>query len=224
MHHLRGENQEEHVSVSLIGDKDFKGVIFDSGKDIIVLFNGEEFIYIPISHIESIVQENPDTGYTQPTDVSNINFIQLEKDLSFEDILIEAKGIFQEFCVLTRKPLHGTILEVLDDYIVFYSPIYKNVYIPKAHVKWIIPFTPNNRPYGLAESQVNGHGSCRKFKDNFEEQLNMLINKLVILNLGDKSYHTGKILSISHQMVELQTAKKKSIYINTEHIQTIHEV
>ena len=218
------ENQKEYVTVSLVGDNLFKGIIFDSGRDIIVLFNGEDFIYIPVSHIEYIVASTPDTEFVAPSNIPSILSNNLQKDLTFDSILKEAKGIYQKICIINKKYLHGTILDVLDDYIVFYSPIYKKIYIAKKHVKWLIPYSLNKRPYDLSESELNWQQIEKGFKENFTEQLVELLNKLVVLNLGDKIHHTGKIQSLSNQMLELKTVNEKSMYINIEHIQTIHEV
>ena len=224
MYHIWQENQQQYVAVSLVGDKFFKGVIFDSGRDIIVLFNGEQFIYIPFIHIESIVADTPDANFIQPSDLPSISSDQLQKGLALDDVLKEAKGIYQELGIINKKPLHGTILEVLDDYIVFNSPVYKTIYIAKKHLKWIIPYTPSERPYGLSDSEFNWQQGEKEFKKGFTQQLATLINKLVVLNLGDKIYHTGKIKNISNAMIELQTVRAKSIYVNIAHIQTIHEV
>ena len=218
------ENQKEYVTVSLIGDNLFKGIIFDSGSDIIVIFDGNDFIYIPISHIEYIVADTPDTEFAEPSNTPSIVSTNLKNYLTFDSILKEAKGIYLEICILNKKKLHGTILDVLDDYIVFYSPIYKKVYIAKKHLKWLIPYTPNERPYDLSESELNGQQIEKGFKEKFDDQLVMLLNKLVVLNFGEKLHHIGKILNINNQMLELKTVKEKSMYVNVEHIQTIHEV
>lgn len=224
MYHIWGENKQKFVTVNLVGDKVFRGDIFDSGIDIIVLFNGEEFIYIPIYHIESIAADTPDTDYEQHSDLPSISLNLSQNALSLDDVLKEAKGIYQELCISNKKPLHGTILEVLDDYIVFYSPIYKTVYIPKKHLKWLIPYSTSERPYGLSDAEFSGQNSRQKFKGDFLQQLEILSNRLVVLNLDDKKHHTGRIKSISNAMIELQTVKMKSVFVNIAHIQTIHEV
>lgn len=224
MYRIWQGNQKEYVTVSLVGNKLFKGIIFDSGSDIMVLFNGEDFIYIPVSHVEYIVADTPDTEFVEPSTIPSILSNNSQKDLTFDSILKEAKGIYQEVCIINKKHLHGTIIDVLDDYIVFYSPVYKKVYIAKKHLKWLIPYSPNERPYDLSESEFNWQQLEKGFKENFAQQLAALLNKLVVLNLGEKIHHIGKIKSISNKMLELITVKEKSMYVNIEHIQTIHEV
>ena len=215
-------DKKEYVTVSLIGDQLFKGIIFDSGSDIIVLFNGENFIYIPVSHIEYIVAETPDTEFAVPSDSPIIPLDNNKKNLTFESILKEAKGINQEICIINKKYLYGTVLEVMDDYLVFFSPVYKRTYIPINHIKWLIPYTPNERPYGLSEAEFSWKQADEGFEANFEKQLAVLLNKLIVLNMGEKTHHIGKVKSINGKMLELKTAKEKRTYVNIEHIQTIH--
>lgn len=222
MYHLWQDYQKEYVTVSLVGDSHFKGIIFDSGADIIVLFNGEDFIYIPVSHIEYIAADPPDTEFKQPSTLPEIPLNK--KELTFDSILNEAKGIYQELCVINKKFLHGTILDVLEDYIVFYSPIYKKVYVAKKHLKWLIPYIQNERPYDLSEAEFNWQQVEKDFKENFIQQLTALSNKLVVLNLGGKISHIGKVKNISDKMLELKTVRGKSMFVNIEHIQTFHEV
>lgn len=215
-------DQKEYVTVSLIGDQLFKGTIFDSGSDIIVLFNGENFIYIPVSHIEYIVADTPDTEFAEPSDSPIIPLIDNKKNLTFESIPKEAKGINQEICIIGKKYLYGTILEVMEDYLVFDSPIYKEIYIPIKHIKWLIPYTSNERPYGLTETEFSWKQAKKEFEANFQQQPAVLLNKLIVLNMGEKTHHIGKVKSINGKMLELITAKEKRTYVNIEHIQTIH--
>ena len=218
------QSQKEYVTVSLVGDKLFKGIIFDSGSDIIVLFNGEDFIYIPVSHIEYIVADTPDAAFVEPSNFSSTLSNHLQKELSLDSILKEAKGIYQELCIINKKSLHGTILDVLDDYIVFYSPIYKKIYIAKRHIKWLIPYMPNERPYDLSEAELKCQQTEKECENYFAQQIAKLTNKLVVLNLSEKIHHIGKIKNINDKMLELQTVRAKSVHVNIAHIQTIHEV
>jgi len=221
LYHIWQGDQKEYVTVSLLGDQLFKGIIFDSGSDIIVLFNGENFIYIPVSHIEYIVADTPDTEFAGPTNSPVIPLDDNKKNLSFESILKEATGIYQELCVINNKYVYGKAIEVMEDYLVFYSPVHKKIYIAKKHIKWLIPYTPDELPYGLSEREFNWKQTEEGFKANFEQQLEVLLNKLIVLNMGEKTHHIGKVKSINGKMLELKTAKEKRTFVNIEHIQTI---
>lgn len=224
MHPIWQENQKKYVTVCLVGDHLFKGVIFDSGSDIIVLFTGENFFYIPFSHIEYIVADTPDTEFSEPSNYPSIFTNRNQKDLTLASILKQAIGVYQEICIISKKSLYGTVLDVLEDYIVFYSPIYKELYIPIEHIKWLVPSMLNERPYSLSEEEFNWQQVEQDFKGNFIMQLATLVNKLVVINFGEKIHHIGKVKSITNRVLELTIAKDKSMYINLEHVQIIHHV
>ena len=77
----------------------------------------------------------------------------------------------------------GYIKDIQDDnYIVFYSPAFKTMIIPIAHVKWLIPYI-NQTPYQINSGQqpVPSEGS---FAQTFKEQLKVFIGKMVIFDVG----------------------------------------
>lgn len=160
----------------------------------------------------------------EPSSTLSILSTNPQKELTFDRILKEAKGIYVEIYILNKKPLHGTILEILDDYIVFYSPIYKKIYCPKDHLKWLIPYSTTERPYNLSASEYNWLHVEKGFEKNLNLQLKKSLNKLIVINFGEKTHHIGKIISINDKMLELRTVKEESVYVNIEHVQTISEV
>ncbi len=42
----------ENIYVKLIGEKRFKGILIDVGNDIIVLYNGQDYVYISLYHVQ----------------------------------------------------------------------------------------------------------------------------------------------------------------------------
>lgn len=46
------KNIGENIYVKLIGEKRFKGVLIDVGNDIVVLYNGQDYVYISLYHIQ----------------------------------------------------------------------------------------------------------------------------------------------------------------------------
>ena len=42
----------ENIYVKLIGEKRFKGVLIDVGNDIVVLYNGQDYVYISLYHVQ----------------------------------------------------------------------------------------------------------------------------------------------------------------------------
>ncbi|MGZ4032878.1 MAG: DUF6897 domain-containing protein, partial [Tumebacillaceae bacterium] len=49
----------KQVEVVVSGDKKCYGTIVDTGSDIIVVYNGETFLYIPVVHVQKIKLWSP---------------------------------------------------------------------------------------------------------------------------------------------------------------------
>ena len=109
-----------------------------------------------------------------------------------------------------------------DNYFVFYSPIYKTMYIALNHLKWLIPYSKN--PYGLDDHNFLVQSNNELLANAFETQVENLKNKLVMFNMGEKPNHIGKINNVNDQIVEIQTARSYPTYLNLCHIKTLHEV
>ena len=46
---------------------------------------------------------------------------------------------------------------------------------------------------------------------------------MVVLNIGGSKSHIGKIKNVEDQLVELQRARTTPIYLNIDHIKTLHK-
>ena len=98
------------------------------------------------------------------------------------------------------------------------------MYISLNHLKWLIPYAQNERPYGVDNQTITLQPNNDSLASNFEAQVEKFKNKIVVFNTdGNKSF-IGKINSIEDQIVEIQTARANSVYLNTGHIKTLHQV
>ena len=132
---------------------------------MLVLFNGTDFMYIPLEHIQNLEmnQENEE-NIQGPTEDPSIQALENQQDLTFKETLEIAIGGSVEIYVTDNQPLHGQITSVKDDYFVFYSPIYKTMYIPNDYLKWLIPYTLNGKSLWLAgnEKKLTHHSRIMK--------------------------------------------------------------
>ena len=121
----------ENIYVKLIGEKRFKGVLIDVGNDIVVLYNGQDYVYISLYHVQYYkFLRSHDEEISKP-DVDSV--IKRESpSISLRKVLSTSKGIFTEIYVAGNAPIHGYVTSIMNDYIVFYSPVYKTIYIFKA--------------------------------------------------------------------------------------------
>jgi hypothetical protein len=212
----------KYVKLEISGKKFISGLLIDIGSDLWVVFNGYDYLYIPTVHIQNwqyLKQDEIDeiTFNTEPTPIFNNN-----EEISLRKTLTAAKGLFTEIYVTSNQTLHGYIINIMNNYFVFYSPIYKTMFISLNHLKWLIPYTNNQRPYGLSNANLPVNPSNITFARSFEVQIDKLIGELIVFNIGENQNVIGKILGIRNNFVELISAKEDPVYINLQHIKTVH--
>ncbi|MEH7303472.1 DUF2642 domain-containing protein, partial [Neobacillus drentensis] len=153
----------------------------------------------------------------EPTPIYNHN-----EEISLRKTLTAAKGIFTEIYVTSKQALHGYIISIMNNYFVFYSPIYKTMFISLHHLKWLIPYTSNQRPYGLSNSSLPVNPSGHTFARSFEVQIEKCVGELIVFNIGENENVIGKVQGIKNNFVELISAKEYPVFVNMQHIKTVH--
>ena len=215
---------KEVVDIEISGKKLINGTIIDLGSDILVLFNGANFMYIPLNHIQSLsVRSKTEFDILEPIEFPSIIGDEGKEELSLKEVLTQAKANNVEMFV-TDKPLHGYIMQIMDNYFEFFSPIYKTMYISIKHLKWLIPYSPNEKPYGIDYKNHPLQISNELLASTFESQVENLKDTVVVLNLGGNKGHIGKINNVHEQIMEIQEARSHSVFLNLDHIKTLHTV
>ena len=215
---------KEYVQIEVSGKKVLKGKLIDVGTDIMVIFNGTDYMYIPIDHIHSYCAlKNNELDTLAPIESSSIKTGGNNHELTLRVTLHQAQGKSTEIYLIDDQPLHGYITQIMDNYFEFYSPIYKTMYISTKHLKWLIPYPTNECPYGLNNTNSQPlvtEASVNTFKNKIENYT----DKLIVFNIGGSKSHIGTIKNVEEQVVELETARAVKDYINIDHIKTIHGV
>ena len=147
---------------------------------------------------------------------------------SIQTILKNAKNTPCEMFISKDITFHGYITNTLDDYLAFYSPVQKMVYIPIQHIKWLIPYQ-NTTPYTLNTNitikksplHLKVNPSYISYQPTFEEQLKKEEGNLVILDGGKDPMKEGLIKKVAHQFVELILANGESTCINLSHVKSV---
>lgn len=209
---------DQKVKIEISGNETLRGKLIDVGSDIIVLFNGKDYLYIPFMHIQHFWGNQEDEEEYNETDSVPFN----TTTLSVRSILTNAKGLFLEVKVAGKQSIHGYVTSVQSDYIIFYSPVFKTMYIPFHHLKWIIPYHTSMTPYALEYSMLPVNPSNISIARSFEVQLNKLIGKVVVFDLGMSEFRIGQLKKIESKFIHLVTAKEEVILINLNHIKTAH--
>ncbi len=208
------------ITLHISGGKIVHGILIDIGTDILVLFNGKNFLYIPVLHIHHIKNGNEsESDIEQPTDSP---YLEYEQEISLRKVLTAAKGMFTEIYVTSNQPLHGYISSVMNNYFVFYSPVYKSMLISLHHLKWLIPYHVNQRPYSLMSEDLPLQPAPFTLARSFDMQLEKHIGQLVIFNIGDHPHLIGKLENVRDGYIHLITAREESIFLTINHLKTVH--
>lgn len=208
------------VEVEISGNNVLAGKLIDMGLDLLVLFHETQYYYIPLVHVQNIKacphsdEEDIDPG-DKPIDCDT-------DTLSFRKILNQAKGMFVELFVSGNKPIHGYLTSIMNDYFVFYSPVYKGMFISMNHLKWLIPFPPALTPYTLSNQALPVHPVQIPLSRTFEEQCRKLAGNIVVFDLGDNPDKIGLLHKGDGQMIELVNGKGDKIDWNLQHIKTVY--
>ena len=217
---LMGKNIEIEIS----GGNFHSGTLVDSGLDILVLYVGrsQRFLYIPVVHIQrvkeakqdqnSIVYEPPSEKPIEPDSLS----------ISFRGILTNARGRFVEVYVTGNKSIHGYLTSIMNNHFVFYSPVFKTVFISMDHVKWLIPYPDHSSPYSINNQTLPAAPASIPLARSFEDQCKKLENQLVVIDGGDSSEKIGLLQKVLNNQLTLITAESDIVYRNLEHVKTIH--
>ncbi|OXB92124.1 DUF2642 domain-containing protein [Parageobacillus galactosidasius] len=216
LHSLIGKQ----VELELSGKAMLQGILVDIGLDIIVIYNGKEYLYIPHLHIHNIrLSANPDTELSDSTPE-----LPFDEDdmISYRKTLNNAKGRFVEIYVTGNKSIHGYVTAVLNDYFVFYSPLYKTMFISLNHLKWLTPYQTNITPYTLGNEVLPVKPTNIPLQRSLEEQLKKFEGKLIVFDLGDHPMKIGLLKQVQNDIIELVTADGKSIFWKIMHVKTIH--
>jgi len=215
-------NRGKYIKLELSGKKYISGLLCDIGSDVWVVFNGTDYLYIPAIHIQN-------WQYMKQEEIDEINFsdepapiYNNNEETSFRKTLNAARGIFTEIFVTSNQSLHGYIISIMNNYFVFYSPIYKTMFISLNHLKWLIPYSSNQRPYGLSNANLPVNPSNVTFARSFEVQIEKLTGELIVFNIGENENVIGKIQGIKGNFVELISAKEDPVFLNLQHIKTMH--
>ncbi|MBO9130796.1 DUF2642 domain-containing protein [Bacillus sp. 165] len=210
----------KHVDVVISGNAFFQGTLIESGKDILVLFDSQRYIYIPLLHVHRInLSPIINDNFSDPSEAF------LAKDtqsISFRTILTNAKGLFTEIYVTGNKSLHGYIITVRSDYFAFYSPVYKMMLISLHHLKWIIPYNLKTPPYTLSNEKLPVIPSSIPLLRSFEEHLKKWEGELIVFDMGEDPMKIGLVKKVSDAIIEFVIASGETIYLKLSHIKSAH--
>lgn len=210
----------KQVIVEISGNTVCEGRLIDLGLDLLVLANDQKFFYIPLVHVQNVIFDAESSG--ERTEPSNASIDYQTENLSFRKILTNAKGRFVEIYVTGNKTIHGYLTSIMNDYFVFYSPVYKTMFVSMNHLKWLIPYQSNLTPYSLNSQLLPVSPTQITLSKSFEEQCKKLEGKLVVFDLGDHTNKMGLLQKADNNFVELINAEGDRVGWNLQHLKTVY--
>ncbi|MGG4265254.1 DUF2642 domain-containing protein [Peribacillus simplex] len=203
------------MEFELAGNIHEAGSLIEASSDIIVLYTGKVYRYIPFRHIKNFsfpkIEEEFGSG-GEP---------EIE-ETSFRKLLMNAKGRFVEILLTKKHSVHGYIVGIMNNYFVFYSPVFKTMFISLDHLKWLSVSNDENGPYGLDKSEQLAQVSSLSWARTLEEQMKKLTNKLVVLDLGMHPKNMGKISTVKDGIIEMVNAHGEAVFVNMRHVKSFH--
>lgn len=207
--------KHQEVEVALSGAGMMKGWLADLGPDVMLLHADNHHVYIPLIHVESLKA-------AEGRSVGGDGIERPEADaLTFRKTLYQAKGLYAELGISNHRPLHGYMASVMNDFCVFHSPIHKTVVLSLRHLKYWKPYNSGEVPYGLEPEQLPLIPPSHSFARSFEQQLNKMVGKLVVLDLGERADRIGVLRRLDHYLLEVIRADGKSVFVHLDQVKAI---
>lgn len=215
---------DKQVEIEITGKNTCSGKVIDTGLDLIVLYSNQQYYYIPLVHIQRMVEcEVMGEGDEEGSNLNEDPLHQYEDGgLSFRKVLHHVKGQFVEIYVTGNKSIHGYLTSVMNDYFVFYSPVYKAMFISMNHLKWLIPYRPDHTPYTLNHQLMPLQPISISLTRSFEDLCKRLEGNLVVFDFGDNPDKIGLLSKIDNQMIELINANGVKVYWNLQHLKVVN--
>jgi hypothetical protein len=208
---------DKQVEVEISGNNMYTGKLIDVGSDLLVLYHEQRFFYIPFIHVQNLKGSQSNNDVSNPPEVP----IDYQTDnLSFRKILQHAKGSFVEIYITGNKSIHGYLTSIMNDYFVFYSPIYKAMFVSMNHLKGLVPYSPDLTPYSLSNQSVSPIPIT--LSRTFAEQCKKLEGRLVVFDLGDNPDKIGLLHKANNQIIELVNATGNKQCWNLQHLKTVN--
>ncbi|MFB9279230.1 DUF2642 domain-containing protein [Cohnella cellulosilytica] len=209
----------EYVALTTAGGRHtVTGRLVDQSADLVVLYDGTRFIYVPLVHIAQLTRCPPPIRSAEEIPEPPL---QPATELSYRKVLLNAKGVFSELYVAGNRTIHGYVTSVMNDFFVFNSPVYRSLYVAMRHLKMLAPFAPLRLPYALERIKLPARPAASLAR-TFDQQLGKLENEFVILNLGEYPRQIGLLKTVDNHLLELVAADGTSSYMHLDHVRTIH--
>ncbi|MFC4811362.1 hypothetical protein [Paenibacillus sp. GCM10023250] len=207
------------VSADMTGKRSVEGIVIEAGADLLVMHDGERFVYMPLAHVQRVreapVGEEAEAQAPAPAYRGEV--------ASMERMLKAAEGRYVELQV-GGSVLEGFVTAVRPDYLQIYTPLYPGLSIALKHVKWLVPHPAAYDPYpgaaiGASAKAVAGR---QQPAESFREQVKLAEGRLALINVGGPAEIAGMVRQAGRGMVEIGDAGGESAYYMLDHLKSLY--
>ncbi|AHV96068.1 hypothetical protein [Paenibacillus sabinae] len=196
-----------------------EGTLIDYGPDVVIINNGVKYLYIPAAHIRFLMQNTEAAASPDHVDQS---LPSSQDTISLRPLVENSKGIFTEIYITGVHVLHGYIQNILDDYLLFYSPVFDTILVRMKHLKYMIPYPAKVVPYALKEDELLSNLSAVSVEPDFNRQLENMVGNFIAMDMVNDPQKVGLLKKVQAPMFELVTPNGESIFGLIDHIQTVN--
>ncbi|CAM4336425.1 hypothetical protein [Paenibacillus tarimensis] len=221
------------IEVQLAGtERTLRGTLAELGTDLAVVQSSGKPYYIPLHQICRMRLKEQAADYCSPVEDTGAG--PLFPDLlgkarseanavSYRKMLLHAKGMFTE-AVLdgSEEILCGYMSSIMNDYLVFYSPVWHTVMVRLDRICYISPFSEGAAPFDLPPEQLPLRPSPLTLARTFEQQLHKMTGRLVAFNLDTGRGATGMLIRAEEKMICLCTVTGRMEWLHASSVSSVH--
>ncbi len=79
--------------------------------------------------------------------------------------------MFAELNIVGNRSVHGYVTSIMNDFFVFYSPMFRTLYVSMRHLKILIPYDPETTPYAMEQEKFPINPTPASLARTFDQQL-----------------------------------------------------
>jgi len=189
------------------------------GSDVLVIFDGARFLYIPLVQVELLTRCQPPQANTAVPPEPPLDAVM---NSSYRKALLSAKGMFSEIRIAGNQTVHGYVTSIMNDFFVFHSAMVRSLYVSMRHMKLLAPYDSHTIPYSIEHVVYPAQTAAPPLARTFDQQLKKFENAFVVLDLGKRPDKVGLLKSVQNNLLELVMADGVHTYTHLDHVQTIH--
>ncbi|SDS13164.1 hypothetical protein SAMN05444162_0804 [Paenibacillaceae bacterium GAS479] len=156
-----------------------EGILKVWHRDLLVLIDegSRREVFIPLHQVK-------DMGMLAPAESIGLTETAATAYSGYRSALMAAKGVFSEARLSASHVLHGYLAGLMNDFVIFCTPLHGAVLIPFQHLQALSLYSPGMSPYRLSPEQFPLRPLSLGLARQFEQQLIRLEGEVAVICRG----------------------------------------